>query len=74
MFFRNAVVRNQELKAQMLATTVERSLRLAKKKHPEFCMDVATAALRDLGCANYNEGYNPTTAIMGSDGVFCLIL
>jgi|TARA_B110000977_G_scaffold142830_1_gene181397 hypothetical protein len=69
MFFRNAVVRNQELKAQMLATTVERSLRLAKKKHPEFCMDVATAALRDLGCANYNEGYNPTTAIMGSDGV-----
>ena len=31
--------------------------------------DVATAALRDLGCDNYNEGYNPTTAVMGADGV-----
>tara|TARA_B110000977_G_scaffold131133_2_gene167143 strand:+ start:9469 stop:11208 length:1740 start_codon:yes stop_codon:yes gene_type:complete len=69
MFFRNAVVRNQELRGQMLATTVEQSLRLAKKNHPSFCMDVATAALRDLGCPNYNEGYNPTTAVMGADGV-----
>ena len=24
---------------------------------------------RDLGCDNYNEGYNPTTAVMGADGV-----
>ena len=63
------MVRNQELRGQMLATTVEQSLRLAKKNHPSFCMDVATAALRDLGCPNYNEGYNPTTAVMGADGV-----
>ena len=22
-----------------------------------------------MGCDNYNEGYNPTTAVMGADGV-----
>jgi hypothetical protein len=30
---------------------------------------VGSAALRDLGCENYNEGYAPTTAVMGADGV-----
>ena len=69
MFFRNAVVRNPELRAAALATTAEASLRSAKKNHPAACADVATAALRDLGCDNYNEGYNPTTAVMGADGV-----
>ena len=69
MFFRNAVVRNPELRSVALATSAEASLRLAKKNHPKHCGDVATAALRDLGCDNYNEGYNPTTAVMGADGV-----
>ena len=69
MFFRNAVVRTPELRAVALATTAEASLRLAKRNHPKACGDVATAALRDLGCDNYNEGYNPTTAVMGADGV-----
>ena len=69
MFFRNAVVRNPELRSVALATTAEQSLRLAKRNHPRECGDVATAALRDLGCDNYNEGYNPTTAVMGADGV-----
>ena len=69
MFFRNAVVRNPGLRAAALATTAEASLRSAKKNHPAACADVATAALRDLGCDNYNEGYNPTTAVMGADGV-----
>ena len=69
MFFRNAVVRNPELRAAALATTAEASLRSAKKNHPAAGADVATAALRDLGCDNYNEGYNPTTAVMGADGV-----
>ena len=55
MFFRNAVVRNQELRGQMLATTVEQSLRLAKKNHPSFCMDVATAALRADGVVRAPE-------------------
>jgi len=69
MFFRNAVVRNPELRSVALATSAEASLRLAKKNHPKHCGDVASAALRDLGCDNYNEGYNPTTAVMGADGV-----
>jgi len=30
---------------------------------------VASAAMRDLGCENYNEGWTPTTAVMGADGV-----
>lgn len=69
MFFRNAVVRNPENKAPILATNAEALLRLAKKNHPEECMDVSSAAMRDLGCDNYNEGWKPTTAVMGADGV-----
>ena len=69
MFFRNAVARAPELRAVALATTAESSLRAAKRNHPRACADVATAALRDLGCDDYNEGYHPTTAVMGADGV-----
>ena len=69
MFFRNAVVRNPENKAPILATDAEELLRLAKKNHPNECMDVSSAAMRDLGCDNYNEGWKPTTAVMGADGV-----
>ena len=41
----------------------------AARNHPKECTDVGSAALRDLGCDNYNEGYNPTTAVMGAGGV-----
>lgn len=51
----------------------------AKSAHPKMCNDVGTAALRDLGCDNYNEGYNPTTVYMGADGAvlmfsFCCVI
>jgi hypothetical protein len=36
MFFRNAVVRNPELRSVALATSAEASLRLAKKNHPDI--------------------------------------
>lgn len=69
MFARNAVVRNPENKPLLLAANAEALLRAAKRNHPKECTDVGSAALRDLGCDNYNEGYNPTTAVMGADGV-----
>ncbi|EEH56071.1 uncharacterized protein MICPUCDRAFT_40627 [Micromonas pusilla CCMP1545] len=69
MFLRNAVVRNPENVPLVLATRAEALLRAAKRNHPSDCVDVASAAMRDLGCENYNEGYKPTTAVMGADGV-----
>ena len=70
MFLRNAVVRNPEnVPAVLLNTDAEALLRLSKKNHPRECVDVASAAMRDLGCENYNEGWTPTTAVMGADGV-----
>ena len=55
MFFRNAVVRNPENKDPILAKGAEPLLRKAKALHPKDCMDVSSAAMRDLGCKNYNE-------------------
>ena len=49
---RNLVVRNTELRRPVLDRGVEPLLRGAKKL-PD-CDDVATAALRDLGLADYN--------------------
>ena len=70
MFLRNAVVRNPENVPLILNNTdAEALLRLSKKMHPKECVDVASAAMRDLGCDNYNEGWKPTTAVMGADGV-----
>ena len=69
MFARNAVVRNPENAPLLLAANAEALIRAAKRNHPKECTDVGSAALRDLGCDNYNEGYNPTTAVMGADGV-----
>lgn len=70
MFLRNAVVRNPENVPLILNNTdAEALLRLSKKNHPKECVDVASAAMRDLGCDNYNEGWRPTTAVMGADGV-----
>ena len=66
MFFRNAVVRNPELRSvagddgggeSASGETDTRAVRRRRHRRAE-----------DLGCDNYNEGYNPTTAVMGADG------
>ena len=43
-------------------------MRELKKLHPNRCCDVASAALRDLGCDNYNEGWVPLTLTLGDGG------
>jgi hypothetical protein len=69
MCLRNAVVRNPENIPRLLDNEAEQILLAAKRNHPTVCIDVGSAALRDLGCDNYNEGWTPTTMIMGADGV-----
>jgi hypothetical protein len=69
LFVRNAVSRCPDNAALALRCGFEPLLRVAKRRHPRECVDVGSAALRDLGCENYNEGYAPTTAVMGADGV-----
>ena len=69
LFARNAVSRCPDNVALALRCGFEPLLRDAKRRHPRECVDVGSAALRDLGCENYNEGYAPTTAVMGADGV-----
>lgn len=68
MFFRNVAARNQELRGPMSDRGLEALLRAAKHAHPSLCVDVGSAALRDLGCDAYNEGWNPTTVYMGDSG------
>ena len=68
MFVRNCAVRNEELRPVALEKGAEALLRRAKASHPNECTDVGSAALRDLGCDNYNENYKPTTIFMGADG------
>jgi hypothetical protein len=60
-------VRNEENKPKLLDNGVEALLRAAKRNHPKTCMDVSSAALRDLGCDNYNEGcvHSPRPALVG---------
>ena len=43
-------------------------LRELKELHPLFCMDVGSAALRDLGYDDYNRGWIPSTLVLGSGG------
>ena len=50
---RNLVVRNPELRQPMIHRGVEPVLREARKL-PD-CDDVGRAALRDLGCDDYND-------------------
>jgi len=69
MLLRNAVARSKDLLGpKILALGAEKLLVQAKINH-KMCVDVGSAALRDLGCDNYNEGWTPTTIIMGADGV-----
>eukprot|EP00976_Prorocentrum_cordatum_P117863 1196374-Prorocentrum_minimum.AAC.2 len=69
MCLRNAVVRNPENKPRILQSGAEALILAAKRDHSSLCIDVGSAALRDLGCENYNKGWKPTTVIMGADGV-----
>ena len=68
MFLRNTAARNLELRPLMLERGAEALLRAAKAAHPATCTDVGSAALRDLGAVNYNEGWTPTTVYMGAGG------
>ncbi len=54
---RNMVSRTPEYRPEFLTRGVETLLRQAKRAHPKNCTDVGSAALRDLGCDNYNENW-----------------
>jgi hypothetical protein len=68
MYLRNSAARNLELRPLMLERGAEPLLRAAKAAHPGVCTDVGSAALRDLGAADYNAGWTPTTVYMGAGG------
>ncbi|KAK3277891.1 hypothetical protein CYMTET_14133, partial [Cymbomonas tetramitiformis] len=69
MFIRNAVARSKDNIPLLLEQGASQLLLKAKALHPKICMDVGSAALRDLGCENYNEGWVIDTMVMGADGV-----
>ena len=68
MFVRNCAARNPEVRPALLERGADALLRAAKRAHPAACADVGSAALRDLGAENYNEGWTPTTVYMGASG------
>ncbi len=68
MFLRNSAARNPDVRPMLRERGAEPLLRAAKRAHPALCADVGSAALRDLGADNYNEGWTPTTVYMGSEG------
>ena len=51
---RNMVARCKEQRACLLELGFEEVVRAAKKDFPLACKDVGSAALRDLGCDNYD--------------------
>ncbi len=51
---RNLVARCKEQQDKILALGAEEAIRVAKKTFSASCQDVGSAALRDLGCDNYN--------------------
>lgn len=53
--FRNLVSRCKEHRKELLAIGVEGSIRQAKRNFPAACQDVGAAALRDLGCEEYDQ-------------------
>ena len=54
MLLRNAVVRSEPAREAALAAGAEALARRAQRVHPGPCGDVASAALRDLGFADYH--------------------
>lgn len=55
-------------KVYLKSRCAEELLRQSKARFPEYCTDVASAALRDLGCEDYNENWTISTPVMGVDG------
>lgn len=53
---------------ELLRLGSESLLRQCKQIHPNLCLDVASAALRDLGCTNHSEGWRPRTLVIGTAG------
>ena len=51
-----------------MANNVTAQLHDLKALHPRSCIDVGSAALRDLGCVDYGRGWVPRTLVMGTDG------
>ena len=54
MALRNVVARSPELRPGMLELGYESAVKRARVRHPQACADVGTAALRDLGLADYH--------------------
>ena len=54
MALRNLVARNTDLRPALVELGAEEALRSAKADFPASCGDVSSAALRDVGFADYN--------------------
>ena len=59
MAVRNMGARNPELRPLLVERGLEDLVRRAKSAHPKQCGDVGAAALRDMGCDDYNNGDLP---------------
>jgi hypothetical protein len=59
MAVRNLGARNPEIRPLLIDKGLEDFVRQAKSMHPVQCGDVGAAALRDMGCDNYNNGALP---------------
>jgi len=68
ILIRNIAVRNQDTRDYLVANNVTAQLHDLKALHPRSCIDVGSAALRDLGCDDYGRGWVPRTLVMGTDG------
>ena len=56
------------MKSSLLNSGAAQLVRAAKYAHPSHCIDVGSAALRDLDCSDYNDGWNPCTLVLGANG------
>ena len=52
----------------MLSKNAVQLIQNLKNKHSALCNDVGSAALRDLGCEDYNKGWTPRTIVLGETG------
>ena len=52
---RNLVARCKDQQGIILGLGAEEAIRAAKQAFPASCSDVGSAALRDLGCDDYNQ-------------------
>lgn len=68
MVIRNCAVSCTSFKSSLLNSGAAQLVRAAKYAHPSHCIDVGSAALRDLDCSDYNDGWNPCTLVLGANG------